>query len=119
MSSNILTGQSGEQIAKEYLISKGYNILETNYRNKIGEIDIIAMDSEILTFIEVKTRTSYSYGYAFEAVDKRKQRKIINTSMVYIKYKNFIDTQLRYDIIEVYLMKTIKINHLDNAFCLE
>lgn len=118
MKNNIETGQSGEVIAKEYLIDQGYNILETNYRNKIGEIDIIAMDRDILVFVEVKTRRDYSYGYAFEAVNIKKQRKIINTSMVYIKYKHLIDLQLRYDIIEVYLTKTLKINHLDNAFCL-
>lgn len=118
MNKNILTGQSGELIAKEYLVNKGLIILETNYRNKIGEIDIIAMDEQVLVFIEVKTRRDYSYGYAFEAVNIKKQRKIINTSMVYIKYKNLIDVQLRYDIIEVYLTSTIKINHLDNAFCL-
>ena len=118
MKNNIGTGQSGELIAKEYLIDKGYNILESNYRNKIGEIDIIAMDRDILVFVEVKTRRDYSYGYAFEAVNLKKQRKIINTSMVYIKYKRLINVQLRYDIIEVYLTKTLKINHLDNAFCL-
>lgn len=118
MGNNILTGQSGETLAKQYLISKNYRILETNYKNKIGEIDIIAMDRDILTFVEVKTRRSYSYGYAFEAVDFRKQRKIINTSMVYIKYKNLQDIQLRYDIIEVYLTKNMEINHLVNAFCL-
>ena len=118
MGNNIILGKSGEELAKEYLISNGYSILQTNYRNKIGEIDIIAMDKDILVFVEVKTRTSISYGYAFEAVDFRKQRKIINTSMVYIKYHNIIDTQLRYDIMEVYMTKNIKINHLENAFCL-
>lgn len=118
MVSNIIRGKSGENLAEDFLISKGYNILERNYRNKIGEIDIIAMDKDILVFIEVKTRTSTSYGYAFEAVDLRKQRKIINTSMVYVKYKKYIDTQLRYDIIEVYMTNNIRINHLDNAFCL-
>lgn len=118
MVSNISRGKYGEELAKDYLITKGYSILETNYRNKIGEIDIIAKDKDILVFIEVKTRTSTDYGYAFEAVDFRKQRKIINTSMVYVKYKNYVDTQLRYDIIEVYMTNKIKINHLDNAFCL-
>ena len=118
MGSNITIGRSGEVMAKEYLISKGYKILEMNYRNKIGEIDIIAMDNEILVSVEVKTRRNYSYGYAFEAVHIKKQRKIINTSMVYIKYKYLLNVQLRYDIIEVYLTKTLKINHLDNAFCL-
>lgn len=118
MVNNVTRGKSGENLAIDYLVSKGYSILEINYRNKIGEIDIIAMDKNILVFIEVKTRTSVSYGYAFEAVDFRKQKKIINTSLVYIKYKNIRDTQIRYDIIEVYMTKDTKINHLENAFCL-
>jgi putative endonuclease len=118
MNNNIIKGKSGEELVRVYLKNKGYIILESNYRNKIGEIDIIAKDKDILVFIEVKTRTSTNYGYAFEAVDYRKQRKIINTSMVYIKYKNFKNTQIRYDIIEVYLQNQIKINHLENAFCL-
>ena len=118
MVNNIVRGKSGEEIARDYILSKGYTILEKNYRNKIGEIDIIAMDYDILVFIEVKTRTSTLYGYAFEAVDSKKQRKIINTSMIYVKYKNYLNTQLRYDIIEVYMTNNIKINHLENAFCL-
>jgi putative endonuclease len=118
MNSNIAKGKNGEEIVRDYLINKGYIIIESNYRNKIGEIDIIAKDKDVLVFIEVKTRTNTTYGYAFEAVDIRKQRKIINTSMVYIKYKKYRNTQLRYDIIEVYLHKEIKINHLENAFCL-
>lgn len=116
VSYNIAKGKEGEQLAKEYLTSKDYLILETNYRNKIGEIDLIALDKDILVFIEVKTRTSTKYGYAFEAVDFRKQRKILNTSLVYVKYKNYIDTQIRYDIIEIYLTENPKINHLENAF---
>lgn len=116
MSYNINRGKEGEYIASKYLKSKGYKILDNNYRNKIGEIDLIALDEDILVFIEVKTRTSINYGYAFEAVDFRKQRKIINTSLVYIKYNKYIDTQIRYDIIEVYLTKEPKINHLENAF---
>ncbi len=118
MVSNIIKGRTGEELVCDYLHSNGYNILDTNYKNKIGEIDIIAMDRDILVFIEVKTRTSTLYGYAFEAVDIKKQRKIINTSMVYIKYKKLTNLQFRYDIIEVYLNKDIKINHLTNAFCL-
>lgn len=118
MVDNITRGKSGEELAKNYLVSLGYRIIATNYRNHIGEIDIIAMDKDILVFVEVKTRTSLSYGYAFEAVDSRKQRKIINTSLIYVQYNNYIDTQLRYDIIEVYMTKDFKINHLENAFCL-
>lgn len=108
----------GEEIAKDYLVDRGYNILETNYRNKLGEIDIIALDKDILAFIEVKSRTSIYYGYPYEAVNYKKQKKIINSSMIYIKYKKIKNIQLRYDIIEVYLNKAEKINHIKDAFCL-
>lgn len=118
MINNIIRGKSGEVLAKEYLLSIGYIILEKNYKNKIGEIDIIAKDGDIVVFVEVKTRTNYNYGYAFEAVDFRKQKKIVNTSLVYVKYRNLINTQLRYDIIEIYMTKNFKINHLKDAFCL-
>lgn len=116
---NILKGKKGELIAKGYLESKGYLILNLNYRNKIGEIDLIVLDKvkNILAFVEVKTRTSLKYGYPYEAVNIRKQRKIINCSQVYIKEKRYTNYQPRYDIIEIYLKPDIKINHIDNAFC--
>ncbi|HZK33433.1 MAG TPA: YraN family protein [Tissierellaceae bacterium] len=116
---NILKGKKGELIAKEYLESMGYIILELNYRNKIGEIDLIVLDKskDILAFIEVKTRTSLKYGYAYEAVNIKKQRKILNCSQVYIKQKRYINFQPRYDIIEIYLTSNTKINHIENAFC--
>ncbi|MFY9613201.1 MAG: YraN family protein [Tissierellaceae bacterium] len=115
---NIEKGKEGERLAREYLMHEEYRILESNYRNKIGEIDIIAMDKEVLVFIEVKTRTSRSYGYAYEAVNYKKQRKIYNTSLIYIKDKMMDDFQLRYDIIEVYLTNNPYINHIKDAFCL-
>ena len=117
MGNNIETGKKGERFAKDYLVSKSYNILNMNFRNYIGEIDIIAMDKDILVFIEVKTRTNMKYGYPYEAVHYKKQQKIIYTSLAYIKQKNIRDTQLRYDIIEVYLTPSMKINHIENAFC--
>lgn len=117
MGNNIEKGKKGELIAKEYLLSKGYNILDLNYRNKIGEIDIIAFYNNTLVFIEVKTRTSTSFGHAYEAVNRRKQEKIIYCSNLYMKQKNLIDFQIRYDIIEVYLTSNIRINHIENSFC--
>lgn len=115
---NIEKGKAGEKISRDYLIKNGYKILETNYRNKIGEIDIIALYNEIIVFIEVKSRTNLNYGYAFEAVNFRKQRKIINTSLLYIRSHKLDNFQLRYDIIEVYLTKDLSVNHIENAFCL-
>ncbi|MBU5314214.1 YraN family protein [Tissierella carlieri] len=117
MGSNIEKGKKGELIAKEHLILKGYNILDLNYRNKVGEIDIIALDKNTLVFIEVKSRTSTNFGYAYEAVNRRKQEKIIYCSYLYLNQKRLMSCQVRYDIIEVYLTPNIKINHIENAFC--
>lgn len=116
MKSNISKGKYGENLAKEYLVDKGYKILELNYTTKLGEIDIIALDKGIISFVEVKTRSNKNFGYAYEAVNYKKQRKIINTSIVYIKHKNIKDIQFRYDIIEIYLEGNIDINHIENAF---
>ncbi len=117
MINNIEKGKKGESIAKSYLVDKGYNILSTNYRNKIGEIDIIAMYKDILVFVEVKTRTSLNYGYPYEAVNRKKQEKIIYCSYAYLKQNQLENYQTRYDIIEVYMSENTKINHIDNAFC--
>lgn len=117
LTNNIEKGRKGEALARDYLVSKGYRILTTNYRNKIGEIDIIALDNDVLVFIEVKTRSNTNFGYPYEAVNRKKQNKIINCSYQYAKYHNYKNYQLRFDIIEVYLTPKIKINHILNSFC--
>lgn len=117
MASNIEKGSKGELIAKNYLQTNGYKILEMNYRNKQGEIDIIALKDDVLVFIEVKSRTSINFGYPYEAVNKKKRDKIIKTSYYFIKENNYHNYQVRYDIIEIYLTENIKINHIENAFC--
>ena len=60
--SNRAKGRAGESTAEEYLAVRGYDILEKNYRNRFGEIDIIAKDGETLVFIEVKTRNTGLHG---------------------------------------------------------
>lgn len=117
MRNNINKGFLGEKKAADYLISKGYKIIDRNYRTRIGEIDIIATISGVLVFIEVKSRTNINYGYPYEAVNWRKQDKIIKSSYLYIKQKRFYNYQMRYDIIEVYLGEKPKIKHIENAFC--
>ncbi|NLX62100.1 MAG: YraN family protein [Tissierellia bacterium] len=118
MSNNRKIGILGEDIAVEHLKSKGYRILERNYRSKIGEIDIIAFKNNILVFIEVKTRSNTNFGFPYEAVNKRKFHKILQTSLIYIKQKGYKGYQIRYDIIEVFLSNNRKINHIENVFCL-
>lgn len=117
MGNNITKGFLGEDKAVEYLISKGYKIIDRNYRTKIGEVDIIAIISGVLVFVEVKSRTNINYGYPYEAVNWKKQDKIIKSSFIYMKQKRLNNYQIRYDIIEVYLEEKPKINHIENAFC--
>ena len=80
----------------------GYSIVERNFRSSFGEIDIIAMDGDVLVFIEVKTRSSEAYGGPKEAVDRRKQGKIVKSSIDYISRKwSGGEPQCRYDVVSV------------------
>ncbi len=113
---NKALGKLGEDLAEEYLLNNGYRIITRNYSNRIGEIDIVASFKDILIFLEVKSRRNKLYGNASEAVNRTKQRKIINTSLIYISEKNLSNWQIRYDIVEIYLGKEVIINHIENAF---
>lgn len=108
-------GTIGEKLVFDFLIKKGYSILETNFQNRIAEIDIIAKFNDIICFIEVKTRKSIKYGYPREAVTVYKQRQIIKGAQSYIKFKNIKGYRFRFDVIEVFI-ETSEINHLENAF---
>ena len=70
--------------AAAYLKKKGYRILEANFRCRFGEIDLIARDGAYLVFIEVKYRSSLKDGDSLEAVNRRKQRKIIRVAEYYL-----------------------------------
>jgi putative endonuclease len=108
-------GYLGEQIALNYLLKKGANILNRNYRIKSGEIDIIAKFNNELVFIEVKSRTSIKFGYPSEAVNYKKINKIINVAKYYLLKNKLDNIDIRFDVIEVYL-KNKEVNHIINAF---
>ncbi|SEH87148.1 putative endonuclease [Paenimyroides aquimaris] len=109
------TGSKGEKLAQEYLIANGYTILETNYRYKKAEIDIIASKDETLAIIEVKTRTSTHFGEPESFVNNKKIKLILEATNVYINEKN-IDYNVSLDIISVILGKETEINHIENAY---
>lgn len=110
---NSIQGKIGENKAKEYLVKKGYKIIELNYRNKIGEIDIIASKKKRLIFVEVKSRETLQYGRPSDAVDFRKQQKLRNVATVYLKMKKLINAECQFDVIEIL---GDEINHIENAF---
>ena len=110
-------GNFGETKATKYLKQLGYKTLLKNFVSRQGEIDIIAKDKEEYVFIEVKSRSSGTYGKPVDAVNAEKIKHILDVSRYFI-YKNKIDNKLiRFDIIEVYInKKNYFINHIKNIF---
>ena len=109
-------GKFGEKLAKEYLINHDYKVLHTNWRTARYEVDIIAQKDNILVFCEVKYRSSSLFGEPEFFVTKQKQKNIIKSAAVYIG-QNFWQGETRFDIISVLMeRKTIKINHIENAY---
>jgi len=108
-------GQSAEALAVEYLKKQKYKILETNYSNKLGEIDIIARDKDKLTtvFIEVKYRTSDYFGLPREAVGEYKQRKLRQVATGYMVAHDLLEERVRFDVIDIL---NGQITHIKNAF---
>ncbi len=94
-------GEAGERAAREYLEKTGYRIVDTNFRTRTGEIDIIAYDSTVLVFVEVKTRRSKRFGTPAEAVDWKKQKKIKKTALTYLAKNRLFYGNIRFDIVEV------------------
>lgn len=109
-----ILGIQGETAAKEYLQSLKYKIIELNYKNKIGEIDIIAKDGDVLVFVEVKTRQSLKFGHPREAVNYYKQQKIRNVATGYLKFKGLYEkVPVRFDVVDIV---GDNITHIKNAF---
>ncbi len=119
MSKNrISLGKQGEDLATEFLQKKGLTIIIRNYRQKFGEIDIIARDQETLVFIEVKTRKSLLFGQPFEAVNKKKQAQISMLALDYMTRNKLSDQAARFDVISIVMdtPNAPKIEHLVNCF---
>ncbi|MBO4535016.1 MAG: YraN family protein [Clostridia bacterium] len=110
---NRYEGIVGEETAVEYLQAKGYKILERNYANKVGEIDIIAQDHDYIVFVEVKRRLDDRYGRALEAVTPAKIAKIVRCAEWYLTAHRQYNADVRFDIVTV---GSSGVEHLVNAF---
>jgi putative endonuclease len=94
-------GQKGEEIAVRHLKKEGYKIIATNYRTKLGEIDIIAQDKDTIVFAEVKTRRSVQFGNPKQAVTIQKQKKISMVALYYLKATGQSTARARFDVVGV------------------
>lgn len=110
-----LSGQKGEDLAAQFLEKKGYQIRERNFRYKRAEIDMIAQRDNILVFVEVKARSSTTFGYPEDFVDKKKAALIISAADYYINDNNW-EGMIRFDIISIMLHPQVTIHHFEDAF---
>ncbi len=109
-------GKNGEELAVEFLIKNGYNIVERNWRYQKAEVDIIAQKKDVLAIIEVKTRSSSAYGNPQDFVKPKKIKLLVNAINEYVVSKN-IDVQVRFDIIAIINQNNhIEIEHLEDAY---
>ncbi|WP_299105156.1 YraN family protein [uncultured Tenacibaculum sp.] len=109
-------GKKGEKIAVDYLLEKGFQIIERNYRFQKAEVDIIAKKDDLLIAIEVKTRSSIEFGDPQDFVSPKKIKLLVSAIDHYVIEKN-LDVEVRFDIIAI-VIKNNKENleHIEDAF---
>ena len=110
-------GKKGEKVALEFLKNKDYEILETNWRHRKAEIDIIAKMDDVLIFIEVKSRSNSHFGRPESFVDDKKQQLITDAASAYME-KVGHEWEVRFDIIAVLFHNEAyqSIDHFKDAF---
>ncbi|MBQ5565674.1 MAG: YraN family protein, partial [Clostridia bacterium] len=83
-------GRLGEQYVCEYLKNEDFQIIQTNYKTRYGEIDIIAEKDNLIVFVEVKTRTKNSFTAGLESITKSKIKKVVKTALIYLTENNIV-----------------------------
>lgn len=126
---NFKKGKIGEEAVAVYLLKKGYQVVERNYRTRYGEIDIICekgilkgseplSSKPALVFVEVKTKTGERFGEPWEMVDRRKLEQVRRIATMYIKNKQLGEPLCRIDVIGVWLdgsERVEKLEHWENV----
>ncbi len=114
---NKITGAIGEKAAQEYLKNKGYEILETNFQTRFGEIDIIVKKDGKWIFVEVKTKSGDAFGEPWEMVNQRKLQQVKNMAQVYLTKNGLGEVPCRIDVVGVWLVGGVveKIEHWEDV----
>lgn len=109
-------GKKGEQLAVDFLMENGYEIVERNYRFNKAEVDVIAQKEEVLAIVEVKTRSTIDFGNPQDFVKPKQIQRLVKAVDEYVQV-NGLDVEVRFDIIAIVKEgKGFKIEHLENAF---
>lgn len=105
-------GEKGEQIAAGYLRGKGYQILDRNYTSRYGELDLVALDSDCIVFVEVKTRTTESFGLPEASITPSKFEKIVNTGLLWLQDHPESPDDWRIDVVAIILNKNRRVDDI-------
>ena len=113
-------GKKGENLVAEYLKSKGFTVIKRNYKDRYGEVDIIAEDGDNLVFVEVKTRSENAIVSGLDAIDEKKKRLVKNEAVMFTKRLK-TDLEPRVDVAEVTISvvdgkEVRKLKYIKNAY---
>ena len=111
-------GKRGEELARKYFEKRGYTVVDHNFQCRFGEIDLIVRKDKAFRFVEVKFRTSVEYGLPQESVVKRKQNKIRNVALLWLRRRHLpIDGELHFDVLGISEETgQIKYEYIEDAF---
>ncbi|MGJ5642855.1 YraN family protein [Formosa sp. S-31] len=116
MAQHNILGQQGEDMAVDFLKQKGYTVLERNYRYQKAEVDILARKDDVLAVVEVKTRSTNTFGDPQDFVKPRQIQNLVKAVDAFIA-DHTLDLEVRFDIIAIVKTKTgMELEHLENAF---
>ena len=111
-------GDFGERVAKAHLEAKGYRILETNFRVREGEVDIVAQQGDVVAFVEVKTRRGEAMGSAVEAIGRRKAQRLLQVAEAFDQQHPELPPDRRIDLIAIDLDaagRVVSLQHIESA----
>jgi putative endonuclease len=112
-------GRRGEDAAARYLKRHGCRILARGLDSRLGELDIVAVDGRTIVFVEVKTRRSTDAGHPAEAIDQRKEQRMTQAALAYLKAHGLLQYAARFDVVAITWPENIRrpaIEHFKNAF---
>lgn len=114
----ITTGRNGEDRACQYLVEKGYAIVDRNFRmGRCGEIDVVAESKDFLVFVEVKTLPHGDLEMLAHVLGQRKIQKIIETAKFYLeKHRQYKCKAIRFDVLAIDVPGLEPVHHIVNAF---
>lgn len=112
-------GRRGEKLAERYLRRQGYIIVARGQRDRLGEIDLVAVEGRTVVFVEVKTRRSPDVSDALAAVDEQKQRRLTRAALGYLRRHDLLEQPARFDVVAINWpegQRRPDILHIQNAF---